>query len=190
VLDTLAPRDEGPASAVLVPLFEEHGETRVVLTRRSGRLRSHTREVSFPGGRNEPGEDAVTAARRESLEEIGLDPAEVEVVGWLHPLMTFASGSFIVPVVGTLGRRPVVVPNPAEVERVFDVALADLLVDGVFHEELWLLPPSVAGPAGDGWRPLWFFDVAGETVWGATARMLVCVTLGLPVPSSGFPDQR
>src|SRR5436190_23279292 len=59
-----------PPAAVLIPLFEEDGETRVVLTRRSANLRSHTGEVSFPGGRIDAGEDAVTAALREAREEV------------------------------------------------------------------------------------------------------------------------
>jgi hypothetical protein len=57
------------------------------------------------------------------------------------------------------------VPNPGEVARIFDVALVDLLDGDVYHEERWELP-------GMGLRPMYFFDIAGETVWGATARIL------------------
>ncbi|HMD46249.1 MAG TPA: CoA pyrophosphatase [Acidimicrobiales bacterium] len=182
--DTLVPVDRAALAAVLVALFEEHGETRVVLTRRSDRLRSHRGEVSFPGGRAEPGEEAPAAAIRESVEEVALDPAAVTVVGWLSPVLTVASGSLIAPVVATLPGRPVLVANPAEVARVFDVALADLLADGVFSEELW----SVPGPPGQpspGVRPIWFFEAAGEMIWGATARILVdllAVACGVEVP--------
>ena len=56
-------------------------------------------------------------------------------------------------------------PNPAEVERAFDVSLAELVSDGVYREELWELP-------GVGWREMNFFELVGDTVWGATARML------------------
>jgi 8-oxo-dGTP pyrophosphatase MutT (NUDIX family) len=157
--------------AVLVALFEEDGETRVVLTRRSAELRNHRGQVSFPGGRIDDGEDAATAALREAHEEIGLDPAEVHVVGWLHPLFTLNLTSFILPVVGVLAGRPSPAPNPAEVARVFDVALADLVSDGVYHEETW--DPyeewSTAGPQA---HQIWFFGVADERVWGATARVL------------------
>src|SRR5205085_910999 len=69
------------------------------------------------------------------------------------------------PFVGVLRERPKLVPNPAEVARVFDVALAELLEPNVYHQERWDLP-------GMGERPMHFFDVAGETVWGATARVL------------------
>ncbi|MCL4413163.1 MAG: CoA pyrophosphatase [Actinobacteria bacterium] len=166
----------GAPSAVLVALFEEDGEARVVLTRRSARLRRHRGEVSFPGGRQDDGESPVAAALREASEEVGMDAASVEVLGTLSPLSTFSSGSFITPVVGVLPGRPLLVANPAEVERVFDVALAELLAAGVFREEMWTLrgasadAPGVAVPGG---FPVWFFELRGDTVWGATARVLV-----------------
>ena len=84
--------DPGAPAAVLVPLFERDGETRVVLTRRAAHLRTHTGEVSFPGGRLDSGESPEAGALREAAEEVGLDPAQVEVVGRLTPLATFSSG--------------------------------------------------------------------------------------------------
>ena len=153
-------------AGVLVPLFEEAGETRVVLTRRAAHLRSHTGQVAFPGGRLEPGEDAVAGALREAHEEIGLDPGEVEVLGQLAPLATVSSGSRIMPFVGALARRPHLSPNPAEVARIFDVSLAELVSDGIYREERWDLP-------GQGDRPMHFFELEDETIWGATARILM-----------------
>ncbi len=155
---------DGEASAVLVALFEEEGEARVVLTRRSATLRTHRGQVSFPGGRIDPGEDAVAAALREALEEVALDPAAVQPVGFLDPTVTYAAGIPILPVVATLGTRPALVPNPAEVARAFDVGLATLAA--AFREERWTV-----GEGED--HPVYFFEVATETVWGATARMLV-----------------
>ncbi len=173
-------------AAVLVPLFEEEGETRVVLTVRAAHLRSHRAEVAFPGGRLEDGEDAEAAARREACEEVGLDPVAVEVVGHLSPLPTVASNTVMTPVVGTLGKRPVLAAEPAEVERVFDLALADLVTEGVFAEEWWSIPgrPGLDGRPG-GEYPVWFFEAAGEIIWGATARVLVellAVALDLDPP--------
>jgi 8-oxo-dGTP pyrophosphatase MutT (NUDIX family) len=153
-------------AGVLLPLFEEAGEARVVLTRRAAHLRSHTGEVAFPGGRLEPGEEPVAAALRETQEEIGLDPREVEILGQLAPLTTMSSGSRITPFVGVVGRRPRLVRNPAEVDRVFDVSLAELISDGVYREERW----DMLGLRD---RPMHFFELEDETVWGATARMLV-----------------
>jgi 8-oxo-dGTP pyrophosphatase MutT (NUDIX family) len=169
-------------AAVLVALFEESGETRVVLTRRSAQLRSHTGQVSFPGGKLDPGENALEAALREGEEEVGLPADASSPAGWLRPASSFASGSLIMPVVTTLGHRPELVASPAEVDRVFDVALCDLLDEGVFHEERWSRPERRNPEVADGSYPLWFFDVAGETIWGVTAALLLdllCVVLDL-----------
>jgi 8-oxo-dGTP pyrophosphatase MutT (NUDIX family) len=159
-------------SGVLVALFEEGGEGRLVLTRRSTDLRTHQGQVSFPGGRLDAGEDATAAARREAYEEVGLDPSLVTIVGWLHPVMTMVSSSFIQPVLGTLAARPDLVPSPTEVERVFDVSLAELADLDIFHEERWRLPERAIRGSGDDSFPVWFFEVAGEMIWGATARMI------------------
>ncbi len=153
-------------AAVLVPLFEEDGEARAVLTRRSEKMRTHTGQVAFPGGRIEPGEQAEQAALREATEEVGLDARIVKVVGELQPLSTLSGTGAIRPFVGALSSRPELVPNPDEVARIFDVALAELLSDGVWHEERWDIP-------GRPNSPVWFFELAGETIWGATARILV-----------------
>jgi 8-oxo-dGTP pyrophosphatase MutT (NUDIX family) len=168
--------DPGSPSAVLVALFELHGETRVVLTRRAAHLRTHTGEVSFPGGRLDAGETPETGALREAAEEVGLAEAEVTVVGRLTPLVTFSSTARITPVVGVLPGAPHLVANPHEVEHVFDVSLAELAADGVFREERWVVPgrPMPVVDAGeDGSFPVWFFELPHDTVWGATARMLV-----------------
>jgi len=169
-------------AAVLVALFEEDGEARVVLTRRSSELRAHRGEVSFPGGRIDTGETPEVAALREAYEEVALAPSSVTLTGWLHPVLTFASGSLIMPVVGVLDAPPELTPSPSEVERVFDVALADLVADGVFSEERWRVPGRPVPTSADGSFPVWFFEAAGELIWGATARMLFelcCLVLGL-----------
>jgi 8-oxo-dGTP pyrophosphatase MutT (NUDIX family) len=168
--------DPGAPAAVLVPLFESDGETRVVLTRRAAHLRTHTGEVSFPGGRLDAGESPEVGALREAAEEVGLDPAQVEVVGRLTTLATFSSGATITPVVGVLPGAPRLTANPHEVEHVFDVSLAELAADGVFREERWVVPGRllpVADSGQDGSFPVWFFELPHDTVWGATARMLV-----------------
>jgi 8-oxo-dGTP pyrophosphatase MutT (NUDIX family) len=152
-------------SAVLCALFAEDDQGHVILTRRSSKLRSHTGEVSFPGGRMERGESALDAARREAYEEVGLDPASVSPVGRLSSLTTSLSPAPITPIVATLAGRPRLVPNPDEVDRVFTVALVDLVDPDVHHSELWKWTDGVE-------RRIDFFELEGDTVWGATARML------------------
>ncbi len=152
-------------SAVLVALYDGDRGAEVLLTRRSWELRTHRGEVSFPGGRLDPGETPVQAALREAHEEVLLDPNLVEVHGELTHLATNVSRSHIVPVVGRLTARPDLRPGTAEVDRIFFVPLVELLYPGVFRQERW----------GD--RPLdWqvaFFELDDETIWGATGRMLV-----------------
>ncbi|HEX2850124.1 MAG TPA: CoA pyrophosphatase [Acidimicrobiales bacterium] len=160
----LVPEAAGSA-AVLCAAFEEEGEARIILTRRTEWLRSHSHQVAFPGGRLEPDETPVQAALREAWEEVGLDPDTVTIVGRLGRMATISSPmSSIHPFVGVLPGRPELHPNPDEVERVFDVAVAELMEDGCFREEIW--------GVGEGERPIYFFELGGETIWGATARMI------------------
>jgi len=159
-------------SAVLAVLFEEAGEARVIFTRRSSSLRSHRGEVSFPGGRLDAGEDPASAALREAHEEVSLNPALVTTAGWIHPVLTMASGSLIMPVVATVPSRPHLVPSPHEVERVFDVSLSHLADPSVFHEERWGISGRVIAGSPDNTFAVWFFEVEGEMIWGATARMI------------------
>jgi 8-oxo-dGTP pyrophosphatase MutT (NUDIX family) len=162
----LAPTVPGAQpAAVLVPLFEEDGLARMVLTRRSTNLPSHQGQIAFPGGKVHDGESSEAGALREAHEEVGIPPEDVDVVGPLEQLSTVAGGFVLAPFVGVLPARPKLVPNPGEVARVFDVSVAELLEADVYHEERWDLP-------GFGMRPMYFFDVADETVWGATARIL------------------
>jgi len=153
------------SSAVLAPLYEHDGEVHVVLTRRAWHMRSHTGEVSFPGGKHEPGESLWETAVREAHEEVALDPASVEPVAELHHLATVTSRAAIVPFVGVLPGRPELHPNPDEVDAVLHVPLADLLHPETYRQERWGVP----GPD----RPVHFFEIVGDTIWGATGSMLV-----------------
>lgn len=149
---------------MLVPLFEEGGEARVILTRRAATLSAHQGEMSFPGGTIGPGEDEQTAALREAEEEIGLSPAAVELAGRLDRLLTVTTGFVITPFVGILARRPELRLHSGEVEEAYDVPLSRLLEESVFREERW------DGPIAD--RAVYFFELEHDTVWGATARIL------------------
>ncbi len=172
VNETAAPAVRFVNAAVLALLFEESGEARLVFTRRSSSLRSHRGEVSLPGGRLDPGEDAPAAALREAYEEVGLDPTTVTTAGWIHPVLTMVTGSLIMPIVGSVPVRPHLVASPAEVERVFDVALRDLADPANFHEERWSIPGREIPGSLDNSFAVWFFEVEGEMIWGATARMI------------------
>jgi 8-oxo-dGTP pyrophosphatase MutT (NUDIX family)/GNAT superfamily N-acetyltransferase len=150
-------------SAVLIALFDGERGAEVVLTRRSWALRNHRGEVSFPGGRSDPGESPSQTALREAFEEIGLDPDHVQVVGELDHIATVVSSSVIVPVVARLDRRPDVRPMTMEVDRVLTVPLVEFLQPNTHRSEKWGL---------DWEHVVHFFELDDETVWGATGRLL------------------
>ncbi|KAG6387146.1 hypothetical protein SASPL_152331 [Salvia splendens] len=119
-------------AAVLICLFEdENGYLRVILTRRSSKLSSHSGEVALPGGkRDEHDSDDVATALREAHEEIGLDPSMVEIVAVLEPFHTRINIA-VVPVIGVMWDKTAFEPtlNAAEVESVFDAPLEMFLKD-------------------------------------------------------------
>lgn len=162
-------RDDALSAAVLVALFDDADGCRVLFERRSNDLRRHRGEVSFPGGLAEPGEDAITTALREADEELGVAPGDVRVLGRLTPLRTYSGQVVIEPVVGAMAQRPQLRVQAAEVDYAFDVALAALLQEGAFREELWRR--DLGGEEAP-FIPIYVFEVDGETIWGATARIL------------------
>ncbi len=151
---------------MLVPLFEADGEANVVLIKRPEWMPSHQGEIAFPGGKFEPGvdDDLEAAALREAHEEVGLQPSDVEVVAQLDAIGTVASRFTITPFVGFLENEPLLVPNPREVDAILLVPLSTLLGDGVFRHEHW---ETVMADLD-----VYFYELADETVWGATARIL------------------
>lgn len=162
----LAPAFDGArASAVLVGLADGPAGAEVLLTRRSWDLRNHRGEISFPGGRIDPGETPADAARREAWEEVALDPADVEVIGELAHLNTVVSRSYIVPIVARLPGPLPLSPASPEVERVLWLPIAELVRPDTYRTERWGRPPTD--------RLLHFFELDDETIWGATAHMLV-----------------
>jgi peroxisomal coenzyme A diphosphatase NUDT7 len=171
------PIDTPRSSAVLVAIADGPLGAEVLLTRRSGTLTSHRGEISFPGGRLDAGETFEIAALREAHEEVALPPSAVQLAGRLDPLATMVTRSFIVPVVGTVAELPPLRPAVAEVDRILWVPLAELARADTFREETW----EFNGQR----RPMFFFELDDETVWGATARILhqlLRVVLGVDGP--------
>lgn len=183
------PGGAGPSASVLVALFDEGDEARVVLTRRARTMRAHRGEVALPGGRRETGESPWETALREAREEVGLDPATVRPLGWLTPLSGRVGPGAIVPVVGALSTRPTLEAQPDEVERVFTVSLAEMVAEGAFLEERWRRE-GMAGLDDEGFFPIYFYRVPGDLLWGATARVLTdLLTMVAEDLSLGGPPQ-
>jgi 8-oxo-dGTP pyrophosphatase MutT (NUDIX family) len=158
-------------AAVLVLFYPgADGALRLVLTRRTDRLESHSGQISFPGGSMDAGEDARAAAKREALEELGIDPASFEVIGELSPLYIPPSGFCVYPVVGYAAAAPAFAPNEEEVAEVLEEPVEHLLTPATRCEETW----DVRGTA----VRVPYYAVGPHKVWGATAMML-CELLAL-----------
>lgn len=156
------------AASVLVLVYPDaDGDARVVLIERATHDGHHSGEVSFPGGKAEPGDiDAEATAIREATEEVGLDAAAVglRVAGRLDEFWIPVSDFHVTPILAIAERTPVMRPDPREVARIVEPTLARFLPDA---------PIAVVERTIDGW-PLRYgaYDVDGLSVWGATARIL------------------
>ncbi len=165
--DLLPARAALADAAVLVPLLDDGG-TRVILTRRHDGLRHHGGQVSFPGGRVDPGDAGpLAAALREAEEEIGLPRRAARVLGYLDPLATI-SGFRVLPVVARVPAGFVPRPQPGEVAEVFSLPLS------------WLMAPEnldrIAITFGGRERHVFEYQrhqaAPDQRVWGATASIL------------------
>lgn len=151
-------------AAVLLPVVDR-GEPVVVFAKRTQRVGRHQGQISFPGGVIDPGDaTALDAALRECEEEVALPRAAVEPLGALDDTETFATRFVITPFVGLVREPPAWRPDGEEIEKVIEVPLAALLAEGGFRVEEW--------DRGGARRPVYFFDYEGDTIWGATARIL------------------
>jgi 8-oxo-dGTP pyrophosphatase MutT (NUDIX family) len=156
--------DEQVAAAVLVPLYEDGaGELRVVLTKRRADLRRHAGEISFPGGRRDPGDASLSdTALREAEEEIGLARADVTLVGALEPTSTFVTNYAIHPFVGLLDGTRAWRASELEVDAVLEPSLREVRA-GATRTRMERRGIAFETDA---------YVFADELVWGATARIV------------------
>src|SRR5438105_4085055 len=153
------------AAAVLVPIIARPEDLTVLFTRRTEQLKSHSGQISFPGGRAEPGDPSPQhTALREAEEEIGLAPSRVEVLGQLAEYHT-RTGFRVTPVVGLIQPPLEVVPDAREVDEVFEVPLAFLLDPANHRRESRQIGARMA--------TYYVIEHQGRIIWGATAGMLV-----------------
>jgi len=152
-------------AAVLVPIIAHPSGLTVLFTQRTAHLKAHSGQVSFPGGRAEPGDaSSEETALRESEEEIGLPRGRVEVLARLPEYFT-RTGFRVTPVVGLIAPPLELVPDPREVESVFEVPLAFLL-DAKNHKRK---TREFQG------RTVGYYEMPynDRYIWGATAGMVV-----------------
>jgi 8-oxo-dGTP pyrophosphatase MutT (NUDIX family) len=158
------PGTECRRAAVLVPIVLTAEGARIVYTLRTGDLRDHAGQVSFPGGSPEPQDGSLLAtALREAEEEVDLEPDLVEVVGALEDMYIPPSRFLVRPFVGLLGEEAELALEPEEVESIFSVSLEELMSPQAFNKVVWERngrPYEVP-----------VFAVGGHEIWGATAAM-------------------
>lgn len=155
--------DHAPA-AVLIPLIERPEGLSVLFTLRTHTLRSHAGQIAFPGGRADPGETPWRTALREAEEEVGLDPALVDVAGLSEPFAT-RTGYLITPVVGFVSPALTLTPNPEEVAEVFEAPF-DFLMDAANHQlSPWEFPDGVV-------REVLAMPYGERRIWGITAMLI------------------
>lgn len=162
LVDSYPEPGDRPLAAVLAPLFEDDdGQLRLILTKRPDTMPTHAGHISFPGGRPDPGDDGpVGTAIREAHEEVGIDEDQVEVLGFLSPIDTVEFTLLVVPVVARISTPLGLVPSEREVAKVYMPLVSDLADADNWSHVPW-----------NGWR-VWYFDLGGDTLWGATARMV------------------
>lgn len=158
------PAHEALTAAAVLVAITDRARPGVILTQRTTTLRHHAGQVAFPGGRIDPGEDAVTAALREADEEIALPRAAVEVIGASDRYRT-GTGYTITPIVAVVPPDLTLVPSEAEVASVFEVPL-DFLIDPANHRAATV---EWAGRERRFVEMMW----NDRRIWGATAAMLV-----------------
>ena len=117
---------ERSADAAVLIAVTERDQPGVILTQRPTDMRDHPGQVAFPGGKLDPGEDAITAALREAHEELAMRPADVRIIGSTDRYQT-GTGFDITPVLGVIPPDLPLVPNPGEVADWFEVPLAHLM---------------------------------------------------------------
>ena len=171
-LSKLEPRAEtewdATLAAVLIPLYQDDGDWKLLFTRRTDSVDTHAGQVSFPGGQIEDADVSIVAtALREAQEEIGLNPEDVETLGQLNPLFTVTQ-FFVTPVVGVIPWPYPLRTSPTEVARTFGVPIRWLADPG--NLEVKEREPLVPGRSI---RVYYFKEFEGETIWGVTARITV-----------------
>lgn len=163
-------------AAVLIPMFQRDTTWHILFTRRNANLPEHSGQVSFPGGRADPGDQSPEeTAIREAYEEIGLIPRDVKLLGRLRGFITITNYS-VTPVVGVIPWPYTLIPAQSEVTRIFTIPL-DWLADPANHEQVPHHVPGKNAPV----MVTYFKPFDGEVLWGASARITLTMLNALKI---------
>jgi 8-oxo-dGTP pyrophosphatase MutT (NUDIX family) len=157
----MPPTRDHKTAAVLLPLMVRDGEFEMLYTRRNDRMKTHAGQVAFPGGRLDMRDlDLVSAALRETYEEVGIHPSKIHVLGSFPGRRTMQSEIMVTPFVGAVRDGAEIQADPKEVAEIFYVPLAALR-DRRYRQRV-----QPAGAARLGKQPAIVYD--GYTIWGLT----------------------
>jgi 8-oxo-dGTP pyrophosphatase MutT (NUDIX family) len=160
-----AARERGSREgAVLILLYPHENELYLVLTVRSSLLRTHSGQISLPGGRIESGESAMDTALRETEEELGIPTTDIEVLGALTEVYIPPSNYCLAPFVGVIATRPAFQPNAEEVAALIELPVRHLLDTTNHFVEEWMIEGAA--------RQIPYFGFNDYKIWGATAIIL------------------
>ena len=162
--DLVELRDQAGVPAAVLVAITDRPEPVVILTVRREHLRTHAGQIAFPGGRIDPGEDAIAAALREAHEELGLAPNAVEIAGEIEPYRT-VTNYVVTPVIGVVAPDLPLEPHEPEVADWFEAPLAYLL-DPANQQRRSALFQG---------RERHYYEIMwnDRRIWGATAAMIV-----------------
>lgn len=161
---TFKHNDSPRPGSVLILLYEDDNEIKFPLIKRPVYVGAHSGQVSFPGGKAEPGEDVYQTALREAQEEIGVDQGAIEIMGRLSEFFVVASNFVVTPVVAMLRTPPAFTPDPFEVAAILNGNLTDIMNNRpIPQKEIVVGKHQLRAP---------YFEIENEVVWGATAMIL------------------
>jgi 8-oxo-dGTP pyrophosphatase MutT (NUDIX family) len=153
----------GREAAVLLMLFEREDEPWLVFTKRTDSVKHHKGEISFPGGaRDEEDADIAATAIRETVEELGVDPADITIVGRLDELPTFVTGYNVTPFVAVVPEQHTYRPSADEIDEIIELPVAELARIGrreTIERRGFAIETNV-------------FETRGHYIWGFTGAVL------------------
>lgn len=151
-------------AGVTIPLYDKGGETHVLFTLRTDKVKHHKGQISFPGGAAEEADGSIyETALRETVEEVGVPVGHIQVIGAVDDIVTI-SGFCVTPVVVRLKHPFPTAICADEIAELIEVPIAALTAPGVPRIEQWDMDEQPV--------EMYFYDYGAYTIWGATGRIL------------------
>lgn len=153
-------------SAVMMLLYQKGEDWYTAFMKRPDDDSTHSGQISFPGGKQELNETLEQTALRETFEEVGIEPQTIDVLGELSELYIPPSHFIVRPYIGLLNYVPTFIPNPDEVVQVIEEPISNFFRENIIQQKKIFIPKFNANINA------MYFDLQGETLWGATAMIV------------------